>query len=799
MADDTKVVMVKFMAETTALLKGIDKAVAGLHGMGNATDMAGQKTTSMWASVTKGMIVSQLYAAAMRAVTDAIKAGISTITAFDKELHKTASIMDGVSKDSISFMTEETVRMAQAFGQSFESLGKARYDIVSSGFTNITDAMKILEASNIAAVAGVTDVATAADLLTSTLNAYGLGVDQATHANDIWFQTVKLGKIEFAELAQGIGQVLPTAKAAGVSLEEIGVALSTMTIAGVKPDIAMTALKNVFTDLVAPTKASADAMAQYGIKTKDLHGEMLPLQDVIKQFVGMPIDVIAKIIPDERSRLAVLALANNFDTLTANVQAFNDVSNVTQKAYEEVSRSIQTQLDRIKMGLLSLFILPDPTGTFSPFVDMLGSIADWLADNRIAIQEWAIDWGERIATLADAFWTLLGPAIIAVADWIVNMTTLIGPLWDSLILIIETLGMTGDSLFSLADIVTLVGLMIYNAFGVAIFAINGFLELVNLGIWGYAKLTRNAELAARAEANIANAAATNTEVWKNMTGGLMSNTLEKEKNAIKTDELKTKTDELTSKMVTNIVAQQTATANTQADTVAKREHAAATQQETISNSDLSSALDVMIYLLEQIATVLTEDSAMMRQNTQTTYELNTAVDTLGGTYQGTASDIMSANQQMASSFVDLTGNVNDFQSALTTQTAPTGGAPSAPTGGETGSSTVQFNSPEEYQQALQDYAEWLSQNLTPWHSGGMIGGASSLNSTPKDVPIMAQSGEAVLSREMVKALFNGNSGGSASGSRSSGGGSEMIAVSLMLNERELGKAVGRLDRRLGKT
>src|SRR3990172_9667222 len=121
MADDTKVVMVKFMAETPALLKGIDKAVAGLHGMGNATDMAGQKTTSMWASVTKGMIVSQLYAAAMRAVTDAIKAGISTITAFDKELHKTTSIMDGVSKDSISFMTEETVRMAQAFGQSFES------------------------------------------------------------------------------------------------------------------------------------------------------------------------------------------------------------------------------------------------------------------------------------------------------------------------------------------------------------------------------------------------------------------------------------------------------------------------------------------------------------------------------------------------------------------------------------------------------------------------------------------------------------------------------------------------------
>src|SRR3972149_5817668 len=179
--------------------------------------------------MAKGMLASQLLTTAISSLTKAFQLGVDTVVGFDKEIHKTASIMDNVSKDSIGFMTEETVRMAQTFGQSFDALGKARYDIVSSGFTNITDAMKLLEASNVAAVAGISSVATAADLLTTSLNAYGLGVDQATYVNDIWFQTVKLGKIEFGELASSIGTVLPSAKVAGVSLEEVGAALATLT------------------------------------------------------------------------------------------------------------------------------------------------------------------------------------------------------------------------------------------------------------------------------------------------------------------------------------------------------------------------------------------------------------------------------------------------------------------------------------------------------------------------------------------------------------------------------------------
>jgi hypothetical protein len=55
------------------------------------------------------------------------------------------------------------------------------------------------------------------------------------NVSDSLFQTVNLGVLSFADLAQGIGTVVGTARRPQVSIDQVGAAIATMTRAGIVP------------------------------------------------------------------------------------------------------------------------------------------------------------------------------------------------------------------------------------------------------------------------------------------------------------------------------------------------------------------------------------------------------------------------------------------------------------------------------------------------------------------------------------------------------------------------------------
>lgn len=61
---------------------------------------------------------------------------------------------------------------------------------------------------------------------------------------DQLFERVKRGKVEFPQLAQSIGLVVPIAAQAGVKLEEALVVVATSTAAGLRPSIAIEGLRS---------------------------------------------------------------------------------------------------------------------------------------------------------------------------------------------------------------------------------------------------------------------------------------------------------------------------------------------------------------------------------------------------------------------------------------------------------------------------------------------------------------------------------------------------------------------------
>ncbi len=357
MAD--KKVTVRIGAETKGLQKGIKSATGSLK------NFAGGIAAAFGA----------------REIARFTKESVQQFAKFEKGMLEVSTLANFSSKQ-LRKMGDETLSMSRKFGQGFDKLTKARYDIVSAGFASVSEQTKLLDVANKAAIGGVTDVSTATDLLTSTLNAYNLEATDAARASDIWFTTVQLGKTTIPELAASIGQLLPIAKTAGVTLEEAGGALATLTAAGIKTPRAVTGLGSAFLALTAPTAQASKAMKEAGIVTVDTAGKMIAFSDVIKQFEGKNLQEIMKLTGSKEAATVIASLAENYGKLDGNIKKVEQSTGATETAFSKMSGSTQMQLDQLGSSWTVLkvrvgeFVTTSASG-ISPVQRLTNLLGEW--------------------------------------------------------------------------------------------------------------------------------------------------------------------------------------------------------------------------------------------------------------------------------------------------------------------------------------------------------------------------------------------------------------------------------------
>ena len=231
---------------------------------------------------------------------------------FRQEMANVSTMLDDVGMKLLPAMTKGLLKMSGEFGQSTSTLSKGLYDILSAGIP-AADAMKVLEVASRAAIGGMTDTATSVDALTTVLNSYGLEASRASDVSDVLFQIVKDGKITYAQLAENIGKLAPTAKTAGMTIREMGAAIATM-VKVEAPERAMTAIR---------------AAMFHAAKA----GETL--FDLVRKFKGADLETILGAGIEKRAAQGVAILANNFDVLEEEMKKFQDVSGAAGAAYEK--------------------------------------------------------------------------------------------------------------------------------------------------------------------------------------------------------------------------------------------------------------------------------------------------------------------------------------------------------------------------------------------------------------------------------------------------------------------------------
>ncbi len=285
----------------------------------------------------------------------ALTAGVKGFVEADKARAAVRTL--GVDAEALEGQLVGVVANTKGLASSNQLLA-ASYDVASAGFSKAADIAKILEASTFGAVGGMTDIATVSDAATSVMNAFGLTTDSVAKIVDGFIQTQNDGKIVVGQYASQIGRVAPIAAAAGVGVDELNAAISTVTAQGVPVESTFSGINQVIASIVKPTSEAAKAAKRLGldfssaaIKTKGFGGF---LEDVIDKTGGSEVE-ITKLFGSVDALKALMPLINDdLVRFNKNLDNQRNATGAAEAAADIMGETVSSQISRIVNSLSTL-------------------------------------------------------------------------------------------------------------------------------------------------------------------------------------------------------------------------------------------------------------------------------------------------------------------------------------------------------------------------------------------------------------------------------------------------------------
>lgn len=298
---------------------------------------------------------------ASKAIGSAIGVGLGVAIheaiKFEKAMAEVGTLLDDTS--GLDATADAIKRLSVEFGQAPTDQAKALYQIISAGASDATEQVELLTASNRLALGGVTDVATAADGLTTVLNAYAGSGLTASEVSDSLFTTMKQGKTTIEELSSSVGNVATIAAQTGVSLREVGAAVGTLTKSGIATGEAMNALRGVLAAVLKQSKQSTDTAADLGVAFSVSALQAQGLAGFLQQIAdsGATEEQLAKLLGRVEGLSAVMALgANDAAEFSAQLEAQAKAAGATEDAVAKMAETTAFKISQVRSAFQVLAI-----------------------------------------------------------------------------------------------------------------------------------------------------------------------------------------------------------------------------------------------------------------------------------------------------------------------------------------------------------------------------------------------------------------------------------------------------------
>lgn len=211
----------------------------------------------------------------------------------------------------------ETVKFQDALylvqkqlGDSSVSMDQARQDIEALGLTyginanevaqsvagflaagnDYQTAAKLVETSTQLMIAGELEASFAVDAINKSLAGFRIpaedAAESATKIGDILNKIGDISSGKFEEIVQGFSRISPTAKDAGLSMEETAAIIASLVDIFGSGEIAATALKSGLLSLLNPSNEAQAALTALGVASQDSNGELRSSKDLLVDLAG---------------------------------------------------------------------------------------------------------------------------------------------------------------------------------------------------------------------------------------------------------------------------------------------------------------------------------------------------------------------------------------------------------------------------------------------------------------------------------------------------------------------------------
>jgi TP901 family phage tail tape measure protein len=462
---------------------GFDKLTRELKRLDTPIEKLGAITRSLAPAAIIGL--GALAVGASRAVTDANDLAIGL-----REVVTLTGATGEAANAAFGEFTSVVAELSNEFGIAQSVLTGGLYQALSAGVPS-DNVLEFMSVASQAAIAGVTDVETAVDGLSTIINAFGLDISFAQAVADSMFAAVKGGKTTFEQLSASLFNVAPAAAAAGISFQEVNAAIATMTSAGVPTAQATTQIRAAMVGLQKPSE-ELDAIFQalgYDSAQLAIEGEGLAFAlDAVKDASGGSNGRLQELLGSVEAVSAVNILAGTgAEKFADELERQADAAGSVEDAFAEIDKSRVLERQAVAYQNMGIAIGQVLIPVMEVIIPILTSFAGWVQENSVA------------ATVLAGILGTLAVAILAVnfalnANPIVKVITLIAALSAAVVVLTNWLvGLYGgwEKLFT--DLVTwLAGFVL--GFRTALNNIGNFFVSIFSGIGAVIRFALNGAL-----------------------------------------------------------------------------------------------------------------------------------------------------------------------------------------------------------------------------------------------------------------------------------------------------------------
>ncbi|MDM0998691.1 phage tail tape measure protein [Clostridium perfringens] len=362
------------------------KVKGGVQSAGESLSKTGKEISAFGGKMTKTVTLPIVGAGAA-----AIKMGMD----MEAGATKVSTVAD-MTKISMEDITSGIKNLSNETGVSTNELNEALYNAISAS-VDTADAMEFVGDATKLAKAGFADIGSTIDVLTTIMNSYGYEASEVARISDVLIQSQNLGKLTVSQLSTAMGRVIPTAKAAGVGIEQVSAAYVEMTKNGVSVEESTTYVNSMLNELnKSGTKVDKTLRQISGKSFKELMesgasvGDALAILDKHAKSNGKTLgDLFGS---SEAAKAGFILAEESGEKFNETLKKLGNSAGSTEEAFDKVSNTTQAKfmktLNESKNSLMEFGtkLLP----IVDKALDTFGGLLDKFNELSPSTQEWIL-------------------------------------------------------------------------------------------------------------------------------------------------------------------------------------------------------------------------------------------------------------------------------------------------------------------------------------------------------------------------------------------------------------------------